>query len=119
MLEFLLSWLVLSASVWVTAMVLPGFTIKSFKAAIWVAAIYGLLDWALGRLFFHVISLGTLGLGYLLTFLTRWLVKAILLKLTDWLSTTLTIRSFGTAVFGALLMTLVQMVAEAALKWIL
>ena len=119
MLAFLLSWLVLSASVWATAMVLPGFTVKGFKSAIWVAAVYGLLDWALGRVFFHLISLGTLGLGYLLTFLTRWLVKAVLLKLTDWLSTALTIRSFGTAIVGALVMTVVQMVGEAALRWLL
>ena len=119
MLAFLLSWLVLSASVWATALVLPGFTVKSFKAAIWVAAAYGLLDWALGRVFFHMISLGTLGIGYLFTFLTRWLVKAVLLKLTDWLLTALTVRSFGTAVVGALVMTIVQMVGEAAVKWLL
>ena len=47
------------------------------------------------------------------------LVKAVLLKLTDWLLTALTLRSFGTAVVGALVMTIVQMVGEAAVKWLL
>jgi putative membrane protein len=118
MLQFLLAWLVLSAAVWVTAVLLPGFTVKSVGGAIWIAALYGLLDWALGWLLFNVIALGTLGIGYLLDFLTRWLVKALLLKLTDLLSTTLTIRSFGTAVLGALIMTIVQTIGVAGLRWL-
>ena len=118
MLDFLLAWLVLSAAVWVTAVLLPGFTVKSLRGAIWVAALYGLLDWALGWLLFNVIAIGTLGIGYLLAFFTRWLVKALLLKLTDMLSETLTIRSFGTAVLGALVMTIVQSIGEFGLSWL-
>ena len=119
MLEFLLSWLVLGAAVWVTAAVLPGFTVKSFTSAVWIAALYGLLDWALGWLLFGVIVIGTLGLGWLLPFLTRWLVKALLLVVTDKISSALKIRSFGTAVVGALVMTVVQTAGEACVRWLL
>src|SRR5690606_4450664 len=37
----LLSWLILTLAVWVTAMVLPGIHVKSFGSAIIVAAIFG------------------------------------------------------------------------------
>jgi putative membrane protein len=119
MVAFLLSWFVLSAAVWVTAAVLPGFTVKSFSSAIGIAAIYGLLDWALGWLLFGAIVIGTLGLGWLLPFLTRWFVKAVLLVITDKLSSALKIRSFGTAVVGALVMTVVQTAGEAFVRWLL
>jgi putative membrane protein len=101
----LLSWLVLSVAVWLTAVILPGFEVRGVSGAIVVAAIFGLLNWLLGALFFMVIGIGTLGLGFLLAFLTRWLVNAVLLKITDALSKNLTIRSFGTAFWGGLLMS--------------
>lgn len=105
MLAILLSWLVLSVAVWVTAKVLPGFQVRSFAGAVGVAAIFGLLNWALGWLLFVIIGLGTLGLGFLLAFLTRWVVNAVLLKVTDAMSDSLKIKSFATAFVGGLLMS--------------
>lgn len=99
--HLLLTWLIMSVAVWITAEVLPGFHVKSFKSAMIVAAISGLLNFLLGWLLFAVFALATLGIGLLLAFITRWVVNAIILKLTDALTDHLTIDSFGWALGGA------------------
>lgn len=111
----LLSWLVLSFAVWLTAMILPGFDVRGFKGAVVVSALFGLLSWALGHLLFFIIGIGTLGLGFLLAFLTRWIVMALLLKLTDALSDSLKIKSLKTAFFGALIMSGLGTLGQMAL----
>jgi putative membrane protein len=108
----LLSWLVLSVSVWVTAAILPGFEVRGFWGAIKVAALFGLLNWLIGWLIFVLIGIGTLGIGFLLAFITRWIVSAILLKLTDAFSSSLKIASFGRALIAALLMSGIGTLAE-------
>ena len=67
----IISWLILSLAVWVTAAVLPGFHVKDFKSAIIVAAIFGLLNFVLGWFLFVVFTVATLGLAWLLAFITR------------------------------------------------
>lgn len=103
--ELILSWLILSLAVWVTDAVLPGFHVKSFSSAILVAAIFGVLNFLLGWLLFAVFTVVTLGLAWLLAFITRWIINAILLMLTDQLTDHLTIDSFGWALGGALMMS--------------
>jgi hypothetical protein len=73
--ELLLSWLVLSLAVWITAMILPGFHVKNFGSAILVAAIFGILNFLLGWLFFAVFTVLTLGIAWLLAFITRWIIN--------------------------------------------
>ena len=97
-----LSWLILSLAVWVTSMVVPGFRVKGFGSAVIVAAIFGILNLLLGWLFFSVFTIATLGLALLLAFITRWIINAILLKLTDTLTDHLTIADFKTALLAAL-----------------
>lgn len=104
--SLLLSWLVLSLAVWITAVILPGFHLKSFFGAFLVAALFGVLNFFLGWLFFAVFTVATLGLALLLAFLTRWVINAILLKITAALTDQLSIDSFGWALMGALLMSL-------------
>ena len=103
--SILLSWLILSLAVWLTAIILPGFHVKSFTGALGVAAIFGILNFLLGWLLFAVFTIATLGLAWLLAFITRWIINALLLKLTDSLTDELTIDSFGWALGGALLMS--------------
>jgi len=110
--ELLLSWLVLSLAVWVTDAVLPGFHVKSFGSAILVAAIFGILNFLLGWLLFAVFTVVTLGIAWLLAFITRWIINAILLVLTDKLTDHLKIDSFGWALGGALMMSLVGTFGE-------
>lgn len=104
MLEFFLTWLIMAAAVWLTAAVLPGIRLRGFGSALGVAAVFGILNWALGWLFWTVFTVGTLGLALLLAFITRWIIDAILLKMTDALLDGFKVRGFWTAVLGALLM---------------
>lgn len=101
----LISWLILSLAVWITAAVLPGFHIRSFGSAFLVAAIFGVLNFLLGWLLFAVFTVATLGLAWLLAFITRWIINAILLMLTSALTDRLTIDSFWWALGGALMMS--------------
>ena len=95
--DFLLSWLILSLGVLAAARLLPGVHVPDFWAAVIVAAIFGVLNFFLGWLIFVLLGFATLGIGFLLAFLTRLVVNAILLKLTDALSDHITIRGFGNA----------------------
>lgn len=112
----LISWLILSVAVWVTAAVLPGFKVKDFKSAIIVALIFGLLNFFLGWLLFAVFTVATLGLAWLLAFLTRWLINTLLLMLTDRLTDHLKIESFGWALLGALAISLVSAIVTMVLR---
>lgn len=103
----LLNWLILSFAVWLTAAMLPGFHIKNVKSALLVAALFGVLNFLLGWLFFTVFTVFTLGIAWLLAFITRWIIDAIILKLTDKMTDHLTIDSFGWALVGALIMSMV------------
>jgi putative membrane protein len=114
--RMLMSWLVLSISVWLTAAILPGFRVNGFGGAIKAAAIFGILNWLLGQFIFVVLGIATLGIGFLLAFLTRWFVMALLLKFADALSSNFKIDSFGTAVLGALLMSGIGTLAEYAIQ---
>src|SRR5690606_22963467 len=104
--SILLSWLVLSFAVWLTAMILPGIHVRGFGSAVIVAAIFGVLNFFLGWLFFVVFAIATLGIAVLLAFITRWIINAILLKITDAVTDRLTVDSFGWALGGALMISL-------------
>lgn len=101
----LVSWALLTLVVFVTAAVVPGFYIRGFTGAMLVAALFGVINFFLGWLLFVAIGFGTLGLGFLLAFLTRWLVDAIVLKIVDALSRSLEIVSFGRAFLAAMVMS--------------
>jgi putative membrane protein len=116
--SLLLSWVVLSVAVWITAVALPGFHVKSFGSAFLVSAIFGILNVLIGWLFFVLIGVATLGIGFLLAFLTRWIVNAILLKITGALTDRLTIDGFGWALGGALMITLLGTAGEALIRGI-
>ncbi len=106
--ELLITWLITSLAVWVTAVILPGFHLKNFGSALLVAAIFGILNVLLGWLFFTVFTIATLGIAWLLAFITRWIINAILLKITDALTSHLKIDNFGWALLGSLMISLVS-----------
>ena len=103
--RLILSWLILSLAVWVTAAVLPGFHIKGPKSAVLVAAIFGVLNFLLGWLLFAIFTVATLGIAWLLAFITRWIINAILLVIVDKLTDHLKIDGFRWALGGALVMS--------------
>ena len=105
----------MSFAIWLTAVILPGIKLKGFVGAIVASAIFGILNWAIGWLIFIAIGVGTLGIGFLLAFLTRWVVTAILLKMTGALTDRLKVKNFGWALGGALLMAVIGTGAEILL----
>ncbi len=112
------SLLILSCSVWVAAAILPGIKIRGFWDAVVVSIIFGLANFFFGWLLFVVIGIGTFGLGFLFSFLTRLVVSALMLKLTDALTDRLTVRNFGWALAGALVISLLSLVLEKILHHI-
>jgi putative membrane protein len=110
--SLLLSWLILSFAVWLTAAVLPGFHVKSVGSALVVAAMIGVLNFLLGWLFFTVFTIATLGLAWLFAFITRWIINAIILKLVDAMTDRLKIDSFAWALGGALMMSAIGTAAQ-------
>jgi putative membrane protein len=115
-LHLLISWLVLSLIVLATAALLPGFRVRGFGGAVIVAMLFGLFNVLIGWLLFVAIGIGTLGLGFLLAFLTRWFVDAVLLSLVDAVSKSLEIKSFGWALGAAALMSALSLLADFAMR---
>jgi putative membrane protein len=110
--RLLVSWLILSLAVWATASVVPGFHVKSFKSAILVAAIFGLLNFLLGWMLFALLTVVTLGLAWLFAFITNWVINALMLKVTDAMTDHLKIDGMGTAFVGALLISIISTVTQ-------
>jgi putative membrane protein len=111
----LVSWLGLSFGLWLTALLVPGFKIEGVKGALVVGAVFGLLHWAIGWLIFTVIGIGTLFLGFVFAFLTRWVVTAIVLKMADALTESLSIDSFRTALVGSAVLSVLSAVGNAVM----
>jgi putative membrane protein len=120
MLMIVVSWLISSLAFALTAKVLPGFELKGgANGAITAAAVFGIINWLIGWLLFVLLGVVSLGIGFLLAFVTRWIVNAILLKATDALSSSLRIDGFGTALVAALLISLFSTVGEWLVRMVL
>ncbi len=109
----LVSWLVITVGVWVASLLLSGFRVRGGAASFFVvAAVIGILDVFVGWLIFVVIGVATLGIGFVLAFVTRWIVNAVVLKIADALSSRLQIQTFGTALLAALVISGVGVAAD-------
>lgn len=105
--SILLTWLFASIGFLLAGAIVPDFRLRGFGNAAIAAVIFGALNLLLGWLLFFVIGIGTLGIGFLLAFITRWVVNAILLKLTAGLTDKLAIRGFAPALLGSLVISVV------------
>ena len=101
MLMFLVKWLILSFAFWITASLLPGVRARTFGGSVWAAALFAVLNVVLGWLLFGVFTIGTLGLAYLLAFVTWWIIDALMLMLTDRLLERFEVDGFGWALGAA------------------
>lgn len=110
--DLLIEWLILTLGVLAAAKLIPGVSVPDFWDAVIAAGVFGVLNVLLGRLLFVVFGLATLGIGFLLFFITYWIVNAILLKLTDTLTERITIRGFGNALMAALVISCVGVLAR-------
>ena len=97
--QILLSWATATLGLWLASNMLSGVRLNSFGDAIWAGALLGFLQWVLYFPIFFVLGVGTLGLAFVLFFITRWIVSALVIQLTASLSSRLEVRGF----FNALL----------------
>jgi putative membrane protein len=114
--SLLITWFISSVAVWLTAQILPGFTVTGFKGALIASAVIGLLQVLIGWLLFFIIGVGTLGIGFLLGFITRVVVTAIIIIFTDKLTSSLKVNGFGTAFLGSVIISVVSTILTRVLR---
>jgi putative membrane protein len=110
MLRMLVHWLITGLAVWITSRVVPGFHVEGATAALIAAVVIGLVNATLG-LFLKVVTfpltIMTLGIFWLV-------INAVMLKLASEFVPGFHIRSFAAAFWGAIVLSLVNML----LKWL-
>ncbi len=112
--HLLLAWLFAAVGFVVAERLLgPSFKVSGgFGSTLIVAALFGVLNALVGWAVFLAIGVLTLGIGFLLAFLTRLVANAVVLKLTDVLSERLKITGFFPAVAGAAIISVVAALGD-------
>ena len=110
MIRMLFHWIVTALAVWITSRVVPGFYVHGAASALIAALVIGLVNATLG-LFLKVITfpltIFTLGIFWLI-------INALMLELASAFVPGFHIRSFAAAFWGAIVLSLVNML----LKWL-
>ena len=111
--RLLLNWLVSAVSLLIVSKVMPGFHLRGCTAALIAALIIGLVNATLG-LFLKIITLP-------LTFLTLgifwWVINALMLMFASAiLSPNFVVAGFWPAFWGAIVLSLVNMVLRAVVR---
>jgi len=106
--SFLLSFVFLALSVLLISAIVPGIHVRNFKSALAVAAVYGLLNFLLFKVFiivtFPLVILKVVTLG-----LFGIVLNAALLKLTDKLLDGFEVKGFGPALLGGVGISLMNL----------
>jgi putative membrane protein len=112
--SLLIRWAIIAIAFAVTARLLGGMSINGgLFAYIWVSLLFGIVNVFIGTL----LRIVTLPLTLLTFGLFLIIVNAILLSITDWLTSDLTIDSFfWTAIWAAIIMGLTTMILDYAFR---
>jgi putative membrane protein len=100
----LLRWLILTAAILAAAYLLDGIVVHDFPSALLAAAVLGILN----AIFRPLLILLTLPLNILSLGLFTFVINAFLLKLVSGVIPGFEVHGFWTALFGALIITLVS-----------
>jgi putative membrane protein len=113
----LVRWAILAAAFAVTSWVLSGIEITGgFLGYVWVSALFGIVNAVLGT----ILRILTLPLTLVTLGLFSVLVNAILLNITDALSSRLTIDEFWwTAIWAAIILAVASIVLELFVRILL
>jgi len=93
--------LILAASVYLIALIVPGVRVRGFRAALSVAAVYGLLNFLLFRVLI-LITFPLLILKWVTLGVFGVILNAVLLLITDKLLDDFELSGFGAALLAAL-----------------
>lgn len=105
MFRLLLHWIVNAVALLIVSRIVPGFQVATLGAALIAVIVIGLLNATLG--FF--LKLITLPLGILTLGLFFLVINAFILKLASGVVPGFSVRTFGAAFIGALVLALLQM----------
>ena len=110
----LVRWGLLAAAFAITSWILTGMSISGgFWAYVWVSALFGIINAIIGT----ILRIVTFPLTVLTLGLFSVIVNAILLNITDGLTSHLTIDEFWwTAIWAAIIMAIVSVVLDLALS---
>lgn len=108
MLTFIINWIILSLAFAGVSYLMPSITVRDTKSTLIVSAIYAVLSAIVGKILFLLFGIGTLGLAWLLGFITWWIIGALMLLLTDKLTSRFSVKNFKTALIGSALITLLN-----------
>jgi uncharacterized membrane protein YvlD (DUF360 family) len=115
LMSILLSWLTATLGLWLAARILSDVRLASFGDAVWAGALLGVLQAVLTGPIFIMLGIGTLGIGFLLWFVTRWIASALVIMLASALSSRLDVRGF----FPALITAFIVALTGSVVRWIL
>ena len=109
MVHALIRWLLMSVSLLIVDYVVPGFQVHGIGAALIAALVFGFLNATLGL----VLKILTFPFTILTFGLFWFVINAIILKITSAIVPGFFIRSFFSALIGAIVLTLVNMLLKA------
>ena len=107
--KILIHWFLSAVAVWIVSEIVPGFMVASLGAALIAAVVIGLVNATLGLLFKIVtfpLTVVTLGLVWLI-------INGVMLLVAAQLVPGFAISGFVAAFFGAIVLSLVNMVLRA------
>jgi putative membrane protein len=110
--RILVNWVITAVAFAITAWLLDGVTIHGgVLAYLWVSALFGLVNVVAGT----ILRLITLPLTVITFGLSLFLVNAVVLEITDWLTTRFDINHFfWTAIWAAIILSFVSASLELA-----
>ncbi len=101
-----LTWLGIAAGIWIANAVLDDLRFRGGPGDyLIIAAVFGVLDFFFHWLFVAAFAIASLGLALVFRFVTEVVVYAVILKMTSALSSRLEIKSIGTAVAAAFIIS--------------
>jgi len=111
--RLLLNWILSALAVWIVARVVPGFYVSGFTSALIAALVIGFINATIGlllKILTFPLTLITLGLFWIV-------INALMLELASaLLSPGFQVRGFFAAFFGAILLSLVNVLLKALVR---
>ena len=112
MINALVRWLLMSISLLIVSYIVPGFFVRSLGAALVAAIVFGFLNATLGL----ILKIITFPLTVLTLGIFWFIINAIILEITSALVPGFFIRSFFSALLGAIVLMLVNMLLRALVR---
>lgn len=113
--EMVIAWLSASLGLYIASKALSGVRLASFGDAVWAGALLGVLHWALHSFIFVGLGIATLGIGFVLWFVTRWIASAVVILITSGLSSRLKVDGF----ISALITAFIVAATGSLVRWVL